>query len=71
MLMIDSIEFDIRHPFSDVKAEVPCFANDKTNEKEYCKLKHQTFAIASQMKTLSWLADEKLAELVKNYPHFI
>ena len=33
MLMIDSIEFDIRHPFSDVKPEVTCFANDKTNEK--------------------------------------
>ena len=40
MLMIASIEFDIRHPFSDVNAEVPCFANDKTNEKKYCKLTH-------------------------------
>ena len=33
MLMIDSIEFDIRHPFSGVNAEVPCFTNHKTNEK--------------------------------------
>ena len=35
MLMIDSIECDIRHTFSDVKAEVPCFANDKANEKSF------------------------------------
>ena len=40
MLMIDSIGFDIRHRFSDVRAEVPCFANDKTNEKKCCKSKH-------------------------------
>ena len=39
MLMIDSIEFDIRDPFSDVKAEIPSFTSDKTNEKQYCKSK--------------------------------
>ena len=70
MLMIDSIEFDVRDPFFDVKAEVPCFPNDKTNEKKYCKSKHYTFAIASQKKNLSWLDEEKLAELVRNYTHF-
>ena len=40
MLMITSIKFDIRHPYSDVNAEVPCFANDKTNEKMFCKSEH-------------------------------
>ena len=40
MLMIASIKFDIRHPYSDVNAEVPCFANDKTNEKKFCKSEH-------------------------------
>ena len=39
MLMIDSIEFDIKDPFSEVKAEIPCFASDKTKEKKYCKSK--------------------------------
>ena len=39
MLMIDSIDFDIRDPFSDVKAEVPCLASVKTKEKKYCKSK--------------------------------
>ena len=71
MLMIDSIEFDIRYPFSDVNAEVPCFANDKTNEKKFCKSGHYTFVIASQKKNLSWLDEEKLAELVRNHPLFI
>ena len=33
MLMITSIEFDIRHPFSDIKAGAPCFDNNKMNEK--------------------------------------
>ena len=33
MLMIDSIEFHIRCPFSDVKPGVPCFqTNERTNE---------------------------------------
>ena len=33
MLMVDSIGFDIRYPFSDVRAEGPCFANAKMNKK--------------------------------------
>ena len=42
MLMIDSIELDIRDPFSDVKAEVPCFASDKMNEKKALQVRKIT-----------------------------
>ena len=40
MLMIDSIDFDIRDPFSDVKAEVPCLASVKTKEKSIASQKY-------------------------------
>ena len=39
MVMIDSIEVDIRDPSSDVKAEVPSFTSDKTNKNKDCKSK--------------------------------
>ena len=66
MLMIDSIEFDIRYKFSDVRAEVPCVANDKQTTKSIAN-RNIKLSLWLVRKYLSLLDEEKLAELVGNY----
>ena len=63
MVMIDSIEFDIRHPFSNVEVKVPWFTNDKMNEKIIASQKTKPLLLLARTKISIRLMKKKLLNM--------